>query len=719
MNEIEKYIDNQFFIIDSNNLNSVESKLFGFAIYNENIIFANDMNENIKLNGDGVYVRILKNENEIYISQDFNGSYGIYLYDDGSQFVISNSFIKLVDYLKDKYHISINNDVALSFIPSDLCSIVYTQTMINEIEFIPRNHVIKININNRTLKHKKINYNENTIPIDSKEGIEILDNWFYKWISIFRKLKMKTNDLKIDLTGGFDSRIVFALLLNSNIDLNKINIYSVNDETHREDYEIASIIAKKYNFKLNMPFIKKDIKINDIQNSINIIYNVKLGFHKYFDFPKTINKNPVYYFGGFGGESLREYWKVRPKDYIKTCKDRAAKYSEEFVAPTINVLINSFKQLQKDFSIEDEQSKKLTELLYKEVRNRTHFGKIAVTYYLTNQIKLSPLLDYNLHKIKKSDFDENLLFALIFTRYCPELLDIKFDNEKSLNKDTIKYANEINKKYPFNIKDLTYISDPIEMINKNNIVFSEEDYYNQINPDEFIENVFLSNAFKQTFEMHFSSNLYSKIINEVQNKKFQPLSLVHASIAVLKIINAVNYNNEKFSKNQFDWLNGFLKIKKFEDNQLNSNILDKIIKYDIARLDIKNKGNRINNINIISISDKFSKIMTPDWFSDDEGKGYVIESHANKINIKFKCLNDGELNISLKSKDIRDKNRKHFPIFIDFTKFIINEEEILKTNELVHCNKPYIYKKIVKNNEIINLELEWLPFNSNSLYEIK
>ena len=188
---------------------------------------------------------------------------------------------------------------------------------------------------------------------------------------------------------------------------------------------------------------------------------------------------------------------------------------------------------------------------------------------------------------------------------------------------------------------------------------------------------------------------------------------------MLKIINAVNYNNEKFSKNQFDWLNGFLKIKKFEDNQLNSNILDKIIKYDIARLDIKNKGNRINNINIISISDKFSKIMTPDWFSDDEGKGYVIESHANKINIKFKCLNDGELNISLKSKDIRDKNRKHFPIFIDFTKFIINEEEILKTNELVHCNKPYIYKKIVKNNEIINLELEWLPFNSNSLYEIK
>ena len=38
MNEIEKYIDNQFFIIDSNNLNSVKSKLFGFAIYNENIL---------------------------------------------------------------------------------------------------------------------------------------------------------------------------------------------------------------------------------------------------------------------------------------------------------------------------------------------------------------------------------------------------------------------------------------------------------------------------------------------------------------------------------------------------------------------------------------------------------------------------------------------------------------------------------------------------------
>ena len=59
-------------------------------------------------------------------------------------------------------------------------------------------------------------------------------------------------------------------------------------------------------------------------------------------------------------------------------------------------------------------------------------------------------------------------------------------------------------------------------------------------------------------------------------------------------------------------------------------------------------------------------------------------------------------------------------IFSNFTKEGPIFQLALATPALaVHCNKPYIYKKIVKNNEIINLELEWLPFNSNSLYEIK
>ena len=108
--------------------------------------------------------------------------------------------------------------------------------------------------------------------------------------------------------------------------------------------------------------------------------------------------------------------------------------------------------------------------------------------------------------------------------------------------------------------------------------------------------------------------------------------------------------------------------------------------------------------------------MTPQWFSNDEGIGYLIESNVNSIKIKLKCINDGVLKISLRSKYVTDKNKKNFPIFLDYTKFTVNNEDILNKNTLIHCFKPYIYKKNVKNSEIIDLIIEWLPFNQNSIF---
>lgn len=127
LDDINDYITNEFFIIDSENLNSINSRLFGFSIYDGNIVYDKDLNDNIQLNGDGTYVRILNAQNKIQISQDFNGNYGIYLYKHQDIFVVSNSFLKLVDYVKDKYPISLNEDVAYSLMAFDLCSLAYKQ----------------------------------------------------------------------------------------------------------------------------------------------------------------------------------------------------------------------------------------------------------------------------------------------------------------------------------------------------------------------------------------------------------------------------------------------------------------------------------------------------------------------------------------------------------------------------------------------------------------
>ena len=83
--------------------------------------------------GECYYVKV--DDTEIKLLQDFNGSYGLYLYKSNDYFAISNSFLKLVEYLKDKHPISFNKDYADAFLFTGLCSFAYGETLVNEIVF--------------------------------------------------------------------------------------------------------------------------------------------------------------------------------------------------------------------------------------------------------------------------------------------------------------------------------------------------------------------------------------------------------------------------------------------------------------------------------------------------------------------------------------------------------------------------------------------------------
>lgn len=727
MDESLDYIENNFFIIDSNNLDNISSKLYGYSIYNGNIVFQDNIDKTTILNGEGTYVRVLRNGNQIEISQDYNGSFGLFVYSLNNNFVISNSFLKLVEYVKDKYPISLNKDVALSLIPSELTSIAYKQTMINEIEILPNNFIIHINTLEKTFFYEKQEFETYSIDLDSEEGIKILDTWFYKWIGTIRNLFSKTNAIQVDLTGGFDSRIVFSLFLRSNIDLNKIFVYSKDTDRHKEDFEIASNIAKKYDFKLNNRPKQSFKSINNYEDSIALAYYTKLCYHKYYDFPLYVSEEPLYLFGGVGGESLRSYWNKSTEEFIESWKKRASKYSEELINPIKNVLEYNFKELQKEYDIEDKSSNLLPQILYKDVGSKYHFGKNSVQYYIRNQIRLSPLLDKNLFKLKKIPNNEDLLFILILTRYCPELLNFKLDNNKKFNKDLIEYAKKINKQFPFKQKDYDKLYNSTNKTNTKKHVITQNIhtnlYHEQIpnikSPEDYIEKIFYSKSFRNLFESYFSHDLYEKVSFCVKNWDYQHLSMVNTTISILYIFEAVKFNKEKFSNTHLTWLNGFLKVKSFEDKIIEDDILNELIKYDVARIDIKNKGKNMNNLEIIDISDKFALKLIPKWFTDNEGIGHVIESHSNQLKLTLKCINTGTLNIQLRSKYVTDKNNNNFPIYIDYTKFKINNENILNQNKLTSIYEPYTYEIPVKNNDIIKIELEWQPFTQNSIYNPK
>ena len=121
------FFDTNFFIIDSENLSSISTKFYGYYL-NENGLFCEnnfDLN-NSHLTGRGCYVFIHKKEDTITVSQDFMGSYGLYLFRHDDYFALSNSFNFLLDHIKQKYPISFNRDYANHFLLMNLVSLSYS-----------------------------------------------------------------------------------------------------------------------------------------------------------------------------------------------------------------------------------------------------------------------------------------------------------------------------------------------------------------------------------------------------------------------------------------------------------------------------------------------------------------------------------------------------------------------------------------------------------------
>jgi hypothetical protein len=254
---MNKIIKNNFLVIDSNNLEKIQSIMYGFSISKKGLL-TNNYYKKIchyeEPSPQGIYIMIRKIGEEIKINQDFCGSFGIYVYENKSTgfFALSNSFLLLEEFLIGKQNFTLNKEFSDNLIISDLCTPSIYETMVNEIMLIPPNSFIVLSTKKKTFKIHYIDYKENSVPFESQEGLNIIDKWVDKWGYIFRSLKIQTNNIMLDLSGGFDTRTVLSILLNSGIDINEILINSINDtlHCHEEDFIIARNISKKFGFKL-------------------------------------------------------------------------------------------------------------------------------------------------------------------------------------------------------------------------------------------------------------------------------------------------------------------------------------------------------------------------------------------------------------------------------------------------------------------------------------
>ncbi|MBQ3444239.1 MAG: hypothetical protein IJG33_13450 [Selenomonadaceae bacterium] len=726
-------VEKEFFLIDSDNLSQVRSKFYGYSIQRSGIYEEDNLTAEAiaGLDGRGCYVFVEVKDGKITITQDLNGSWGIYLFRRGDYFALSNSFFRLVDHVKFKYPLTLNRDYCHHLIISALVSHAYSETAINEIRLVERNAIIHIDSNKKILETEPIDYKENTLPLDSEAGIATLDKWVDLWGVVFRGLVQHTNFISTDLSGGFDSRITFLLLLHSGIDCNQVQINSIRSSfhTYAEDYEIAKKIAAHYGLKLNQPLPRKKFLNYSLSDLLSLDLYQQQTTKKY---PSVSFKqkylDKLYSITGDAGEIIRGNWlrfNQSPKEFTQSQEDRAIFYSSalarELSHSTRAIFESAFRVIRDKYKIEDEDSHYLVQYLYQNTRCRNHFGKNMAGGYLRNIISLSPALDPEVRTLKLETPqcpDPKLLMALLFVRYEPDLLTFPFDSSRFIAPETIEYAKKINERFPRTQK-AKLLTEHFELKPRDKNVeriINQGDNNNELPaelPRNFLQTAFYSQRTHGLFSAYFDEELYRVAANKYETHTFDKFSFIYPFLGIMKVLEDVQISNR--NRPLYQGMKDFLESDSYDIPE-EAKILNKFRLYLKGKILIQAlRKTAPGAMKIISITDRKAKVSKPAG-AQNKGLCYMIDSCTGSLEIVFKVAEAGQIMIRLSGPFIPDKIEpsKLIPYWIDYTKLTVNAETIFDKLTPVWHDNPYRHFMDVKANEEIKLQVEWLPHRSDT-----
>ena len=538
---------NKYWIVDTDNLSIVKDIFIGYSISEDGSFY---LNEKPKiLDGTGCYTCIESFPDKIIICQDFLGMQGIYHFQHENRNIFSNGFKKIVDYIIGlKFPLTLDKNFCIHYIFSNEEPVNINDTMINEIKRIGKDYSIEISLDGK-IKFIENDYEVNTIKIDSKEAIDIIDKWHNKWCNVFRNLVKLNSPILVDLSGGMDSRCCFGLLLNSNIDKNNIIIKrNVPKKTayakNYEDWDISQEIVDKYGYnnRVNID------KYNNIKNKDDKIIptfeefdNLIFGNSKICDYYLSIISEPVFHINGIYGDRMH----LDGMDEIKEdIRNKKKKYKKEMKKEDIQIL---WDDLDKNLNIIIRKYKAKNRTLYhgdffSEFIQRFYGSKIT-TKIFNNDLLITPFSDPLIHKIQIYLQGSKTYFygyALIYFRYFEGLLNFRIQanpKPRYFTEEEINFAKKQCEKYPLKKIEYDYIPNLVDekkVIGK--LTFREDD----------IKKV-LEKRLKESEEQFvnlFGKEYFEFALNDLKKESIKMQNFMTPIVAICSILKRLNNINK-------------------------------------------------------------------------------------------------------------------------------------------------------------------------------
>lgn len=724
-------MEDNFFVIDPDNVESVQTCLYGWCIAGGQIVTdAKDL-EDRELSPEGCYVYVERSGKSVTLRQDAVGCYGLYLFREDDYWALSNSFLCLIDHVKALHRISFNKEYADQLLALGLCSQAYEDTLVKEIVYLDRSAELAVDVESGKLEITLRDYAENSVDLDSEEGMHLLDFWYSKWTGIIRDLKRQTNNMEFDLSGGFDTREILNLFLGSGIDLNEVSVNSSTDglHTHADDYRIASGIADFYHFSLNdKERLSQGLVYYSLEDALNSSFYVKLGFHKQMYWPLRRRRDYLFRFTGGGGGCIRGHWAIEAKgsrdkllhDFAGRC-ELYLQDGAEMSRSVRRIHQRAFDDICGKFESlghGDRSGDVAFTDLYREGRCRNHFGKAKVESFFGGDITLTPLLDSDLQKLKLCSEecpDQDLLMAVMLDRFGhQELLGFEYEGGRSFAPETLVYARTLDERFPVNIPSG---SSGGSLTLPAGLDLPEREQDNEPASAQalcdLVKDAFYSPEVKSAFEMPYSSDTYYQQATSF-GKSYHPESDALGVLAVAEVLldcAASGSASEGPTVTDRVMRQARATAHELRPEEMAWSPLY-LENYVAARIDVKNLGEAENDLEIFAVSDHKTIVRSPQWFSED-GRGYRLTSLKGGLSLRLRCRGDGILRIVLRGRDVRDEDGRRIPFWIEFTDMEMDGEPVFDGTKPVWHDRPFILQRKVKDGEEISFFFAWRPYHDD------
>ncbi|MGR3291213.1 MAG: hypothetical protein ACU0C9_08485 [Paracoccaceae bacterium] len=250
--------ENCFFLDRLGCRNVKTSSLFGYALFEDAIVYGtHGLKEYYKRHSepkipiDGRFVGIFIDSNEITIRADRTGQEMLYLYKDGADWAVSNSFMLLAAEVARTHRITLYEPAVIGFHLKNGVHIgeqlISQRSMVTEIEIVPLTSDIVINRKSGDLKISDHAF-DNIYEMAGMAYHEKLLDFLERSAGYLSALLSTGVPTQMFLSGGYDSRLVLGLLLAGG---QRDNVQVTSHPHKSNDYNIAKSICQLLNLPLN------------------------------------------------------------------------------------------------------------------------------------------------------------------------------------------------------------------------------------------------------------------------------------------------------------------------------------------------------------------------------------------------------------------------------------------------------------------------------------